>query len=370
MGRLAAGSVAIAAAFAAFRCSCWSVAKIGAPPKGCRRPRRRSQPLPPAPRRRPAAVPAADRPRSAVLITIDTLRADALGTYRTPPQPVAPHRRDRRPGGAVRAVQRGVPDDAALPCVDPDRKAPLPARHPGQRPLRPRPGQRHPGRAAARRRLRHRGRGGGRRAGEADPDRPGVRPLPRPASAGTVPPVRATPRASAAPPITRDGIEFLRSHAGRPFFLWLHYFDAHAPYEPPEPHATAFRDSPYHGEVAAVDAQIGRSAEALGQLGLADDTLVILTSDHGEGLGDHGEESHLFWITRAPSGCRCCCWGPPSWRPADAWKPSCAASTSHPPCSTGSVAPLPRRRRRVAAAPGPGSPGFQRPPRLRRVGGG
>jgi choline-sulfatase len=79
-------------------------------------------------------------------------------------------------------------------------------------------------------------------------------------------------------------------------FLWLHLYDPHDPYEPPEPWATRFRERPYDGEVAFDDDQVGRLEVALTRLGIADETAFVVTSDHGEGLGDHGETLHGFFV--------------------------------------------------------------------------
>jgi arylsulfatase A-like enzyme/Flp pilus assembly protein TadD len=84
------------------------------------------------------------------------------------------------------------------------------------------------------------------------------------------------------------------SPAGR-VFLWLHLYDPHDPYEPPEPWGSRFASSPYDGEVAFADEQVGRLDAALARLGLKADTALIVTSDHGEGLGDHGETLHGFF---------------------------------------------------------------------------
>ena len=92
-------------------------------------------------------------------------------------------------------------------------------------------------------------------------------------------------------------VEWLGQHAdGEPFFLFLHYYDPHLPYEPPEPFAGQFPDDPYAGEVAFTDHCIGTVLAELKALGLYDDALIIITADHGEMLGEHGEESHQFFI--------------------------------------------------------------------------
>jgi len=124
--------------------------------------------------------------------------------------------------------------------------------------------------------------------------------------------------------ITEEGIRALRdARPGQPFFLWLHYVNPHAPYAPPAPFDTRFLDSAavtgprlpvsasfrggipqhllvsrhrklgwyvaqYDGEIAAVDEQVGLVLDALDASSVAASTLVILTSDHGESLGEHG----------------------------------------------------------------------------------
>ena len=85
--------------------------------------------------------------------------------------------------------------------------------------------------------------------------------------------------------------------AGSPFFLFLHLYEPHAPYNPPSPFAERYGD-PYDGEVAAADAVIGELVRRLEELGLYRDAVVILLSDHGEGLMDHGEMDHLILIYR------------------------------------------------------------------------
>jgi arylsulfatase A-like enzyme/Flp pilus assembly protein TadD len=91
---------------------------------------------------------------------------------------------------------------------------------------------------------------------------------------------------------TRAGIAWLEAAGSQRFFLWVHYFDPHAPYAPPSPYAERFSASPYDGEIAYVDRELGLLLERLRTLGFADRTLVVLVSDHGEGLGDHGEATH------------------------------------------------------------------------------
>jgi arylsulfatase A-like enzyme len=96
--------------------------------------------------------------------------------------------------------------------------------------------------------------------------------------------------------ITRNGIAFLRRNRHQKFFLWLHYFDPHAPYAPPARFREAFPDSPYHAEVASTDHQIGLVVAELDRLQIRERTLIVVTADHGEGLGEHGESSHSYFL--------------------------------------------------------------------------
>lgn len=83
------------------------------------------------------------------------------------------------------------------------------------------------------------------------------------------------------------------------FFAWIHFYDPHTPYDPPEPFKTEFAHPPYglyDGEIAFTDTLIGRLREALEQQKLLDATLLVITADHGESLGDHGESGHGFFI--------------------------------------------------------------------------
>src|SRR5260370_29902426 len=86
--------------------------------------------------------------------------------------------------------------------------------------------------------------------------------------------------------------------AGHPFFLFLHLYDPHAPYRPPEPFASRYRASPYDGEIAAADAAVGQMLDGLRRLGLYDRSVGLLLSDHGEGLGEHGEQQHGLYLYR------------------------------------------------------------------------
>jgi arylsulfatase A-like enzyme/Flp pilus assembly protein TadD len=83
-------------------------------------------------------------------------------------------------------------------------------------------------------------------------------------------------------------LAWLTRNDERPFFAWVHFYDPHAPYAPPEPFRSRFASAPYDGEIAYVDAQIARVLERIDRTR----TIIIVTGDHGEGLGDHGEMRH------------------------------------------------------------------------------
>jgi arylsulfatase A-like enzyme/Flp pilus assembly protein TadD len=90
---------------------------------------------------------------------------------------------------------------------------------------------------------------------------------------------------------TDAAMAFVAQKSSQPLFLWVHYFDPHYPYTPAEPYRSRFSGKPYLGEVAAMDAQLGRLVEAFEQ-GVAGPAAIVVVGDHGEGLGDHGEALH------------------------------------------------------------------------------
>ena len=91
--------------------------------------------------------------------------------------------------------------------------------------------------------------------------------------------------------------EWLAGHEGRsPFFVWIHLYDPHAPYTPPEPYRSRYSDNPYAGEVAYADAIAGRIVSDLEARELLSRTLVAVVGDHGEGLGEHEETTHSLLI--------------------------------------------------------------------------
>lgn len=87
-----------------------------------------------------------------------------------------------------------------------------------------------------------------------------------------------------------------RKEADEPFLLWLHFYDPHSEYRPPQSAALAYPGEPYKGEIHFADQQLGRVLSRLEQLGLEDDTLIVFSADHGEGLGEHDEAEHAMFI--------------------------------------------------------------------------
>jgi len=96
--------------------------------------------------------------------------------------------------------------------------------------------------------------------------------------------------------VSRFAIDWLAEHKDEKFFLFLHYYDPHARYEPPEPFLSRYRNNLYAGEVAYADYCIGQVIKKLKEFGLYDSSLIIITSDHGEMLGEHRELTHGYFI--------------------------------------------------------------------------
>lgn len=98
--------------------------------------------------------------------------------------------------------------------------------------------------------------------------------------------------------VVDDAVGWLQSRSpARPFFLWVHVYDVHAPWEPPPEYRERFGDQPYDAELAYVDAEVGRLLGALGPE--LDRTLVVAVADHGEGLGGHAELFHGLFTYNA-----------------------------------------------------------------------
>jgi arylsulfatase A-like enzyme/Flp pilus assembly protein TadD len=100
----------------------------------------------------------------------------------------------------------------------------------------------------------------------------------------------------------------------QPFFCWVHLYDPHEPYTPPEPYRSRFAGDPYSGEIAYADAAVGAFLDRLKAASLLDRTLVVATSDHGESLGEHGERTHGLFAYNATLRVPFVMWAPSSIR--------------------------------------------------------
>jgi len=96
--------------------------------------------------------------------------------------------------------------------------------------------------------------------------------------------------------VTQAAIRWLKEIKSAKFFLWVHYFDPHEHYQPPPPFCDEYAGRLYDGEIAYTDHWLGELLKTLQQTSLAENTLIVLTGDHGEGLGDHQERTHGIFI--------------------------------------------------------------------------
>jgi arylsulfatase A-like enzyme len=92
--------------------------------------------------------------------------------------------------------------------------------------------------------------------------------------------------------------KWIEQHGHRPFFYFLHLYDPHTPYEPPEPFRSQYKNSPYDGEIAYADQVVGDFLSFLKEKGIYDNAMIVILADHGEGLNDHREEEHGIFLYR------------------------------------------------------------------------
>ena len=231
----------------------------------------------------------ADRP-SVLLVTIDTLRADRLGAYGGPaPTPVL----DALAARGARFATAIAP----APLTAPSHASILSARIPPRHGVRDNGGFVLPDSVpVVAARFREAGyataafvsgfpldrRFGLARGFDTYDDR-----LPRGRDARRAPYVERP-----ADQTTGAALGWIAGRTGR-WFVWVHYFDPHAPYEPPAEFGPPRTSTPYDGEIAFVDREVGRLLAGIGD---PERTLVLVTADHGESLGDHGEETHGVFV--------------------------------------------------------------------------
>jgi arylsulfatase A-like enzyme/Tfp pilus assembly protein PilF len=96
--------------------------------------------------------------------------------------------------------------------------------------------------------------------------------------------------------VADEALDWLGKNWQAKFFLWMHLYDPHFPYTPPEPYRTEYAGRLYDGEIAFADQQVGRLVRFLKEKGVYRNTVIVLAGDHGEGLGEHGEKTHGFFV--------------------------------------------------------------------------
>jgi arylsulfatase A-like enzyme/Tfp pilus assembly protein PilF len=96
--------------------------------------------------------------------------------------------------------------------------------------------------------------------------------------------------------VVDHALAWIRQHPQGPFFVWIHLYDPHDPYDPPPPFKARYAASPYDGEIAYVDSALGKLLTALRSRGLFEGALIAVAADHGEAFGEHGERSHGFFL--------------------------------------------------------------------------
>ena len=99
--------------------------------------------------------------------------------------------------------------------------------------------------------------------------------------------------------VVDHALAWLAEQGSEPIFAWVHLYDPHSPYMPPEPYRSRFPATmvgAYDGEIAATDAQVGRLVDFLATTGRLEHTVIVVVGDHGESLGEHGEQQHGFFV--------------------------------------------------------------------------
>src|SRR5581483_10713013 len=96
--------------------------------------------------------------------------------------------------------------------------------------------------------------------------------------------------------VVNDAAKWLTAHPAGPHFVWIHLYDPHDPYEPPAPFSKKYKDDLYDGEIAYTDSVLGKFVSYLNQRRGYENSLIIVVGDHGEGLGEHNEETHGIFL--------------------------------------------------------------------------
>jgi arylsulfatase A-like enzyme/cytochrome c-type biogenesis protein CcmH/NrfG len=243
------------------------------------------------------APPRPAAPQAVVLITLDTLRADRVGVYGS--SPLTPNLDGLARSGVWFTQARTV-----VPLTLPAHASLLTGEHPAQHGVRNNGSFRL---EEARTTLAEILRGRGWRTAAFVSSfvldaqfglQQGFETYEGPLSSSEAAAGIHEPERGAAE-ITDAAVRWLAGRGAEPFFLWVHYFDPHAPYLPPEPFRSRHGEAPYDGEVAYMDQELGRLLEALRRLPPGLTPLVAAAGDHGESLGEHGEETHGLFLYEA-----------------------------------------------------------------------
>ncbi|MGB9491966.1 MAG: sulfatase-like hydrolase/transferase [Terriglobales bacterium] len=96
--------------------------------------------------------------------------------------------------------------------------------------------------------------------------------------------------------VVAHALAWLKQHPHGPFFIWVHLYDPHDPYDPPEPYKSRYKSAPYDGEIAYADSAVGKLLSELRTRGVYENSVIAVMSDHGEALGDHGEDTHGIFL--------------------------------------------------------------------------
>lgn len=96
--------------------------------------------------------------------------------------------------------------------------------------------------------------------------------------------------------VVDHAIAWLGKNLQRPFFMWVHLYDAHDPYEPPSPYKERYQSEPYDGEIAYADSAVGKLFSELRARGLYESSVIAVMADHGEAFGEHGERTHGVFL--------------------------------------------------------------------------
>jgi choline-sulfatase len=96
--------------------------------------------------------------------------------------------------------------------------------------------------------------------------------------------------------VVAHALAWLNQHPRGPYFMWVHLYDPHDPYVPPEPYLSRYKSAPYDGEIAYADSAVGKFLDQLRKRGLYENSVIAVMADHGESLGDHGEDTHGIFL--------------------------------------------------------------------------